>query len=54
LVNGSGQVVMRKTIDHDGTVSIKTIRLDKMVAAGIYHLQVINNNETFNKTIVIE
>ena len=54
LMNEVGQVVYNKTINHDGRTATFTVDLPTSLKKGIYNLQLNNNQQRINKSLIIE
>jgi Secretion system C-terminal sorting domain len=54
LFDSRGVQIIKQTIDHPGGFLRRDISLSKILAGGVYYLQVINKNKKYRQTIMIE
>jgi hypothetical protein len=54
VFDGSGRQIIKQIVDHPGGLLRRVISLNKMLAGGVYLLQVNNKNTRYNQSIMIE
>jgi hypothetical protein len=54
IFSSRGQQIINHSIDHPGGPFVQTISLNKILAAGIYYLQVSGDKENWKQKIIIE
>jgi hypothetical protein len=53
MFNTNGQLMIKRSIEHNGGNSVQTISVGNL-AAGVYTLKIINRSIPFVKQIIIE
>jgi hypothetical protein len=54
LSDSRGQQIIKQIIDHPGGLLNKIISLNKLLAGGVYYLQIINKNTSYHQAIMME
>lgn len=54
IFNRAGQQVFNSRINHNGGASTQTIDLPRSLDAGMYNIQISNNENRFSKNIIVE
>ncbi len=54
VYNNAGQLVMNKTISHDGGSSSQVLQLPSQIKTGTYQVQITGNSTKVTKTIILE
>jgi len=54
ILNSMGQQMFNEPFNYDGSAAKQNISLTKKLAAGVYHLQIVNKTNNYSKTILAE